>query len=150
MSDMLKMQLTDTSARILADMAKYPEQVEREVEKELDAIGLDIRNNIMLKMSKTTRGGELQRRGGGKSGPPRWVRASLPGKPPAPDQSNLINSFEIYRVGGVLEVGTNILYAKFLEKGTRKMAARPFLQAGMGGVNVENLIRDAISRGFAQ
>jgi HK97 gp10 family phage protein len=144
MSDMLKMKFTDTSTRIIADMAKYPAQVEREVEKKLGDIGLAIRNNIIEKMTKTKRSTKKYRRG------QKWHHPSVEGFPPARDTGNLVNSFEIYRQGGRLEVGTNVIYAKFLEKGTRKMEARPFLKAGMDGIDIERMLLDAIQRGFGQ
>lgn len=145
MSDMLKMQMTDTSRKIIADMAGYPEQVEHNVEKTLDSIGLDIRNNIMEKMATTKRAPWKYKRGKSK-----WHHPSMPGSPPAPDNPKLMESFEVYRVGGHLEVGTNILYAKFLEKGTSKMAARPFLEVGMADIDVEDRIKTAIMEGFGQ
>lgn len=58
-------------------------------------------------------------------------RASLPGRPPAPDTGRLRGSTqsEVFRTsdGAVGEVSVNTEYAAALELGTEKMAARPFI-----------------------
>lgn len=54
---------------------------------------------------------------------------SLPGEPPAVQTERLIGSIDYELLGeeeGV-RVGTNVEYAKYLELGTHRMAARPFL-----------------------
>lgn len=59
-------------------------------------------------------------------------RVSAPGKPPALDMGNLMNSIQSrVTVGAAIvkgEVGSDIDYALYLEIGTSKMAARPFLR----------------------
>lgn len=63
----------------------------------------------------------------GVSRPPH--RASAPGQPPASDTGTLLGSVEMVLFDGGLaaEVGTRLDYGKFLEFGTSKMAARPWL-----------------------
>ena len=55
--------------------------------------------------------------------------ASEPGYPPNTDTGNLVHGigFNIASNGLSGEVGTNIPYGKYLEFGTRKMLARPWL-----------------------
>lgn len=57
--------------------------------------------------------------------------ASAPGEPPATDTGRLrasIRSDLTDLADYVARVGTNLKYARFLELGTSKMLARPFLQ----------------------
>lgn len=73
---------------------------------------------------------------GGRSGAP-YVRyqprregvASAPGEPPKTDTGRLVSSIfaEVLPSGLEAEVGTTIKYGKFLEFGTSKMGARPWL-----------------------
>ena len=55
---------------------------------------------------------------------------SAPGEPPGKDTGRLRASVshEVDRGKMVARVGTNVVYGKFLELGTRKMAARPWLR----------------------
>jgi HK97 gp10 family phage protein len=57
-------------------------------------------------------------------------RASAPGEPPASDTGRLLGSVEaVFFDGGLAaEIGTGLDYGRFLEFGTSKMAARPWLQ----------------------
>ncbi len=59
-------------------------------------------------------------------------RASVPGKPPALDFGNLMNSIQSrVTVGAAVvkgEVGSDIDYALYLEVGTHNMKARPYLR----------------------
>jgi HK97 gp10 family phage protein len=52
--------------------------------------------------------------------------ASAPGEAPAVDLGALINSIQTAMDGTKGQVYTNMLYAVYLEFGTRKMAPRPF------------------------
>jgi phage gpG-like protein len=58
-------------------------------------------------------------------------RASAPGKPPAVDTDRLRSSIthEVEKIGDDIigRVGTNVIYSKWLEHGTSKMANRPWL-----------------------
>lgn len=57
-------------------------------------------------------------------------QASAPGQTPATDSGGLVKSinWRIFNRGLSAEVGSNIFYAPFLEEGTSKMDARPWLQ----------------------
>lgn len=73
---------------------------------------------------------------GGRSGAP-YVRynprragvASAPGEPPKTDTGRLVGSIfaDVLESGLEAEVGTGIKYGKFLEFGTTRMRARPWL-----------------------
>lgn len=79
-----------------------------------------------VKSIQNSSGGERQVR----YGPTRTVTASKPGSPPNTDTGRLVQSiqFEFLDNGASSVVGTNVKYGKYLEFGTSKMAARPWLQ----------------------
>ena len=68
------------------------------------------------------------RTAGGRSR--RTHQASSPGNPPALQTGRLMRSITVTleRIALAAEVGTNVEYAKWLEEGTVKMQARPFLK----------------------
>lgn len=59
----------------------------------------------------------------------RVHQASAPGEPPAIDTASLVGhiAYEIDDDGLGASVGTNIIYGKWLEEGTKHMEARPWL-----------------------
>ena len=66
---------------------------------------------------------KLSMKGGGSP-----HKASAPGTPPNIDTSNLVNSIHTETIGELSAiVAVNADYGMFLEYGTSKMAARPFL-----------------------
>lgn len=64
--------------------------------------------------------------------------ASSPGQPPAPDTGNLRRNWresQFVQANGLgrgidvkLQIRSDVFYAKFLEHGTRRMSARPFVE----------------------
>lgn len=62
-------------------------------------------------------------------GPKRQVKVSKPGDPPNTDTGTAIKSigFNVDEVELIGEVGTSLLYLKFLEFGTKFVEARPWL-----------------------
>lgn len=56
-------------------------------------------------------------------------QASAPGQAPMSDTGRLASSIEFDQIGPLTAtVGSNLIYAKWLEYGTRKMAPRPFFR----------------------
>lgn len=98
---------------------------------ELTKGALEIRNEIVLSMRNSPATGRRYRVGKNKRGKGVYHRASSPGFPPRPRSGDLINSI-LMQVGHTqVEVGSIITrpaYPKFLEYGTAKMAARPWLE----------------------
>lgn len=97
-------------------------------------ITLDVEGTIKRSMASGSKSGKQYARGKArtKTGKPvkrrRYHRASAPGEPPAVDTGNLINSIRSQfptKLKGVLNIGA--AYASFLEFGTRKMKARPYV-----------------------
>lgn len=66
----------------------------------------------------------------------RWVQGSAPGKPPHAQTSSLYQSIShrllVTKLGVV--VGPSVLYGKWLEFGTKTMAARPFMRPALFAV----------------
>jgi HK97 gp10 family phage protein len=62
----------------------------------------------------------------------RTYQASAPGEAPAIRTGNLRSSILVEFVGPCYRrVGTNVEYAKYLEFGTRRISARPFLRPAL-------------------
>ncbi len=69
-----------------------------------------------------TKSGRVYKRG------EREHQASAPGEPPAIDMGALVNSIYVGKPGpGTRDVGATMEYASYLEFGTSRMAARPWL-----------------------
>ena len=63
-----------------------------------------------------------------KYNPRRTHRASAPGQAPASDTGNLVSQIRVREENkDLIKVESNALYSSFLEFGTSKMLARPFL-----------------------
>lgn len=81
-----------------------------------------LRTEMVLGASQPGKGREYPR--GAKT-----HRASAPGDGPAVDRGDLVKSIQARKIGdGHYRVGVREPYAIFLEFGTRKMAARPFVR----------------------
>ncbi len=84
----------------------------------------------------------------GRRGKPH--QASAPGEAPALDLGGLVDSIfdEISENGLAAEVGTDLDYGTYLEFGTRKMAARPWLQPAFerNKEKIKARVRNAIKK----
>lgn len=76
--------------------------------------------------------------------------ASAPGSPPHVRTATLTRSIDQENLrtpgGFTARVGTNVQYGRFLELGTRTMAARPYLRPALDGnrARILQMIRQAI------
>ena len=162
-----KFEIKKGSRKVIAKHDHWLKATPQAVTDELNAIGLDVRNNIMTNMKKTKKA--RRKKGEDKKN----HKASLPGNPPAIDSGRLVNSFEILSRKRSVEIGTNVIYAKWLEFGTKPytiktkkkhglsdgtnffgkkvqhpgIAARPFLEGGMKGIDIKKRIIEALGRG---
>ena len=113
-----------------------PEKIHNVVRDELLTTAVHIRSHIVRSMRQTPKTGNLYRK---TKDPSVLHRASSPGYPPAVDTTDLLKSIKMdVRRGGVItdyevEVGSNLTgkngkYPSFLEFGTSKMDARPWLE----------------------
>jgi HK97 gp10 family phage protein len=68
-----------------------------------------------------------------RAGNKRNVLASHPGEPPNTDTGRLAQSIKFdFKNGGTIgRVGTNLAYGRYLEFGTRRISARPWLSAAV-------------------
>ena len=91
-----------------------------EMGKALAISGLELQGQCRALISRGARSGKQRKKGG---------RSSAPGEPPKTDTGRLVsNIFSILASDRQsVEVGTDINYGRFLEFGTSKMAARPWL-----------------------
>lgn len=69
--------------------------------------------------------------------PKRTVAVSHPGDPPNTDTGRLVQSIQMaFKNGGLIgRVGSNLRYAAWLEFGTKRMQARPWLQPAIAMVS---------------
>jgi hypothetical protein len=91
----------------------------------------NIRNRMIRSMVNSPKTGKLYHRGKNSKGKEVYHRASSPGNPPRPDNSDLIRSIQMDARYDEVEVGSTITqpnYPWFLEKGTPKMKARPWCE----------------------
>lgn len=79
--------------------------------------------------------GRVYRRGVTKGGRRRFHQASAPGQPPAADtgllRASINRELSADGRGLVGRVGTSVKYGRYLELGTTKMRARPFLRPAL-------------------
>jgi len=160
--------LTSDSLKIMLKFQKLPRFVDEAIKDELDSIGQDVRSQIMMNMQNTPRSSKRY----GKRG----HRPSTAGNAPAIDSGKLVGSFEVKSSRRAVEVGTNVIYAKFLESGSaaHKIEAkrkkglsegkggiyfgplvnhpgvkpRPFLKGGYENIEVEERMMEAVMRGM--
>lgn len=92
-----------------------------DADKWLRLVGEKTRNNILADMRKQPKGGRRYRRGR------RFHVASAPGEAPAIDTGFLARSITSEVALNTLIVTAGVSYASYLEDGTRKMGARPFM-----------------------
>jgi len=109
----------DVSRHIRAALAALPGGVDAALDRVAIAMTADIQRSFKPGTGREYRRGSVTH------------RASAPGQPPAVDTGRLRASIT-WRRGGThktnwRDVGTNVLYAVELEKGTSKTAPRPFM-----------------------
>jgi HK97 gp10 family phage protein len=92
-------------------------------EREVDRARLAVETTAKKLIQRGPKSGEVYQ----KYNPKRKHKASAPGQPPATDTGTLVNSIESKRDGLVAVIWTEKAYGKFLEFGTRDIAARPWL-----------------------
>ena len=122
------------------DAKGIQDDVMKGVDRGLTTLALSLQRRIRKKLSKQG-SGRIYKYGKGNK---RRHQASAPGEPPASRTGNLMNSWQAAKKiapattgkDRVLRmfpanVGTAVKYAWFLEIGTVKMAARPFIDPSL-------------------
>ena len=107
----------------LSGLGRHERDMERQLERSLARIAEGIVTDTKLSFGTST-GGRTYRRGRGRT----FTRPACPGKPPAVDTGTLRASMRQERSGKLERtVYTGVEYAEYLELGTPKVRARPFL-----------------------
>lgn len=123
--------------------------IEKEVKKALDATGLKLRGDVIKAISRSPATGKTYR----KYSPNRTHRASAPGEPPASDTGRLANSIVFKDEGRLaVSVGSDVVYASYLEFGTSRMAPRPAWTPAVENERkaFQQRISEAVKRGMKQ
>uniref|UniRef100_A0A6M3IUY4 Putative tail protein n=1 Tax=viral metagenome TaxID=1070528 RepID=A0A6M3IUY4_9ZZZZ len=132
--------------KLLSQFQALPDRMLRALEQELVIGANELRNRIINSMDTTPKTGRTYPRWGGK----KFHIASSPGNPPAVDTGNLKQSIIMdARLPGEVEVGSTITeppYPAYLEEGTSRMAARPWLEPALDAVTprIEENIKQRI------
>lgn len=105
-----------------------PVEHKRGMGRALSLSALDVQGTAQRNIQRGARTGRVYPAVRGRRGRPH--RASAPGEFPKTDTGRLVSSIfaEVDMSSLVADVGTDIRYGPFLEFGTSKMAARPWLQ----------------------
>lgn len=103
------------------DLSSFGKRLNRNLNLATQEAALLIQSKAKLNIQKGTRTGRLYRRGS------ITHRASAPGEFPKSDTGRLVSSIYVDFTYQIARVGSQLKYAKWLEDGTTKMAARPWL-----------------------
>lgn len=117
-------------------LANAADEIREQVGYELSDIAAELEGDIALRIQQGPKTGRVYKR--------RSVthRASMAGQSPANDTGTLMKSIYSERESRLTyTVGSRVVYALYLEYGTRKMAARPFFRPA-----VENIRKEFNSR----
>jgi len=128
-----------------AALSEMTKEIEAEVDKAIDATGLELRGNIIKNYQRGPASGATYE----KYNPRRTHRASAPGEAPATDTGRLASSVN-YKKDGAMSatVGSEIVYAAMLEFGTSRIAPRPAWVPAVEAMRskFERRIQDALAR----
>lgn len=118
-------------ARLDRKLGALADELEKELDTLLQEAGKKVQTTAKLKIQKGGRTGHVYTRGSVSH------QASAPGEAPKADRGTLHTSI-FFRYASevgkkIAKVGTNLLYGEWLELGTSKMAARPWLTPSLAG-----------------
>ena len=109
------------------DATKALEKVKEDLDKDMKEIllggGQLIRGEAVRSIQQGSKSGKTYKR----YNPTRTHKASAPGEAPASDTGFLVSNIRVKEQKDVVVVSSEASYSKFLEFGTSKMLARPFL-----------------------
>ena len=109
------------------------------INNELHRIAVDVRNDILKSMRSSPAGGKTYKRGGIAH------VASLPGYPPRVDRGDLWSRIFVEKGYDFSRVYTeNVIYAHWLEEGTKFMQERPFFGPAVDRSRWQERIRNRI------
>ena len=104
-------------------LEKVKEDLEKDMKEVLLGSGQLIRGEAVRSIQQGSKSGKTYKR----YNPTRTHKASAPGEAPASDTGFLVSNIRVKEQKDVVQVRSEASYSKFLEYGTSKMLARPFL-----------------------
>lgn len=111
--------------KLTKKLLKLPANLTKGLKREINLSAILIQSEAIKSISKGSRSGVRYKRGG------KMGQRSAPGEFPKTDRGRLVASIKTdsppAAKGLIARVGTNLNYGRFLEFGTLKMAARPWL-----------------------
>lgn len=113
------------SEQLQRELRRLSDDLREEAGNVVLATAVEMRADIV----KSIQSGQASGRTYRKSNPTRTHTASAPGQPPMTDTGRLANSITFDRIGDLTAtVGSELIYASWLEYGTSRMASRPFFR----------------------
>ena len=113
------------SEQLQRELRRLSDDLREEAGKTVLATAVEMRADIVKSIQSGPASGQTYR----KSNPTRTHTASAPGQPPMTDTGRLANSITFDRIGDLTAtVGSELIYAPWLEYGTSRMASRPFFR----------------------
>ena len=107
----------------LKQLGRLEESMEKPLQEVLMGGGQLIRSEAIKSIQTGAKSGIVYE----KYNPRRSHRSSAPGQSPASDTGNLVSKIIVKNNKDEVRVQSNANYSKFLEFGTSKMLARPFM-----------------------
>lgn len=125
-------------------MVKYGNSVVKEISKQILIGSTQVRNDAISSIAQGSKSGRVYKRGNVTH------KASAPGEAPATDTGFLVSQINLQMDQDKLgaSIDSKAPYSSFLEFGTSKMSARPFLQPAleMNKKKITAKIRAAIKK----
>ena len=118
----MKFQFTGVAKAVEA-LEKVKEDLENNMQEVLLGGGQLIRGEAIRSIQTGAKSGKTYK----KYNPTRTHKASAPGEAPASDTGFLVSNIRVKVQKDFVEVRSEASYSKFLEYGTSKMLARPFM-----------------------
>jgi len=113
------------SEQLQRELRRLSDDLREEAGNVVLATAVEMRADIVKSIQSGPASGRTYR----KSNPTRTHTASAPGQPPMTDTGRLANSITFDRIGDLTAtVGSELIYASWLEYGTSRMASRPFFR----------------------
>lgn len=115
-----------------ARLAKASAQIRQEVDEEIGLIAAELEADIVLSIQQGPKTGRVYQRGNVVH------QASKAGETPASDTGTLLKSIYSEKEREMTwTVGSRLVYALYLEFGTRRMGARPFFRPAVERIRPE-------------
>ncbi len=110
---------------LIAALSRMSDDVRDAVGDAVVATALELQGDVKKRIQRGPATGRVYK----KNNPQRLHRASAPGEAPMTDTGRLANSINFDRVGDLTAtVGSNLIYALYLEYGTMDMRPRPYFR----------------------